>query len=72
MSLHSPAPLAFEFQRYFGNPSCPRCGTFQLCPESSEFVHPRQVRHSWECDSCGEQFQSIVIVAKDAPEVSAA
>jgi hypothetical protein len=71
MSLHSLAPLAFEFRRYLSNPSCPRCGTFLVCPETSEFVHPRQVRHSWACD-CGEQFQTTVVVAERVSEASAA
>lgn len=74
MSLHSPAPLAFEFRRYLSNPSCPRCGSFQLCPESSEFVGAGHVRHSWACDSCGEEFQTTVEMAAepDHPDASAA
>jgi transposase-like protein len=74
MSVHSPAPLAFEFRRYLSNPSCPRCGTFQLCPETSEFVHNGHIRHSWACDSCGQEFQTTVEMAarRDLPEASAA
>jgi len=71
MSLHSPAPLAFEFRRYLSNPSCPRCGVFVVCPETSEFVHGGPIRHSWNCDACGEQFQTEVTLAA-APESAAA
>ena len=69
MSLHSQAPLAFEFRRYLSIPSCPRCGDFVVCPETSEFLHGGQIRHSWACDSCGEQFQTTVTVA-DASDLS--
>ena len=72
MSLHSLAPLAFEFRRYLSTPSCPRCGISVVCPEVSEFVPDGQVRHSWACDSCGEQFQTMVAVTEDAAEAAAA
>jgi transposase-like protein len=74
MSLQSPAPLAFEFRRYLSNPSCPHCGTFQLCPETSEFLRNGHIRHSWACDSCGQEFQTQVEVAPqhEPPGASAA
>ncbi len=60
MSLHSAAPLAFEFRRYFSNPSCPRCGDSLLLAESSEFVSDGRIRHTWACDSCGQEFHTSV------------
>ena len=74
MSLQSPAPLAFEFRRYLSSPSCPRCGTFLVCPETSEFVQHGHVRHSWSCDSCGQEFQTTVEFAgeHEMPDASAA
>ena len=66
MSLHSPAPLAFEFRRYLSSPSCPRCGNFMLAAEASEFLHDGHIRHSWACESCGQEFQTKIEVAQDA------
>jgi transcription elongation factor Elf1 len=72
MSLQSLAPLAFEFRRYLSTPSCPRCGTSVVCPEVSEFVHRGEVRHSWACDSCGEQFQTTVQIIDGTADAAAA
>lgn len=67
MNLHSQAPLAFEFRRYLGIPSCPRCGDFVVCPEASEFLSEGMIRHSWACDSCGTEFKTTVTVAEAIP-----
>jgi primosomal protein N' len=72
MSLNSQAPLAFEFRRYLSNPSCPRCGDFLLCPETSEFLRIGQIRHSWACGSCGHEFQTTVTLAEVPEETSPA
>jgi primosomal protein N' len=69
MSLNSQAPLAFEFRRYLSNPSCPRCGDFVVCPETSEFMRSGYIRHSWACAACGEKFQTTVTLA-EASELS--
>ncbi len=60
MTVHSAAPLAFEFRRYFSGPSCPRCGDSLLAAEASEFLSEGRVRHFWACDSCGQQFHTAV------------
>lgn len=64
MSLTSQAPLAFEFRRYLSNPSCPRCGDFLVCPETSEYMRSGNIRHSWACGSCGHDFQTTVSLAE--------
>jgi ribosomal protein S27AE len=69
MSLHSQAPLAFEFRRYLSNPSCPRCGNHLVAAEASEYLHGGHIRHSWACGSCGQEFQTSVTLA-EAPESS--
>ena len=71
MSINSQAPLAFEFRRYLSNPSCPRCGEFAVCPETSEFLRSGHIRHSWACGACGGEFQTTVTLA-EAPHVSSA
>jgi transcription elongation factor Elf1 len=64
MSLHSQAPLAFEFRRYLSNPSCPRCGNHLVAAEASEFLSDGHIRHSWACESCGHDFQTAVTLAE--------
>jgi len=68
MSLHSQAPLAFEFRRYLSNPSCPRCGNHLVAAEASEFLRDGHIRHSWACESCGHDFQTAVTLA-EGPEL---
>jgi hypothetical protein len=33
---------------------CPHCDDWMVAPVSSEFVEGGEIRHYWECDSCGE------------------
>ena len=63
MTHQSVAPLAFEFRRYLGGPSCPRCGDSLLAAEASQFISEGRVRHFWTCDSCGSQFHTAVAMA---------
>ncbi len=63
MSLQSQAPLAFEFRTYLSAPSCPRCGNHVMAAEASEFLPDGHIRHSWACESCGEEFQTSVEIA---------
>jgi transposase-like protein len=32
---------------------CPHCGDLMVAPELSEFVVGGEIRHHWECESCG-------------------
>jgi hypothetical protein len=44
-----------EFFRAFTAPTrCPHCDDPMVAPVSSEFVEGGEIRHHWECDSCGE------------------
>ena len=41
--------------RSVANPvRCPHCGDWMVAPVVSEFVEGGEIRHHWECDSCGE------------------
>lgn len=41
--------------RSFAAPTqCPQCGDMMVAPVSSEFVEGGEIRHHWECESCGE------------------
>jgi hypothetical protein len=30
-------------------------------PEWSEYLGPHRVRHLWECEACGYQFETLVV-----------
>lgn len=41
--------------RAFAAPiACPHCGNCMVAPASSEFVEGGEIRHHWDCESCGE------------------
>ncbi len=42
---------------------CPHCGDWMVAPIVSEFVDDGEIRHHWECDSCGEQAIGVVRLA---------
>ena len=41
--------------RAFSAPArCPHCDDWMVAPVSSEFVEGGEIRHTWECEACGE------------------
>jgi len=54
-------PANLSAIRAFTTPArCPHCGDWMVAPVSSEFVEGGEIRHHWECESCGE-FSSTCI-----------
>jgi hypothetical protein len=39
--------------------ACIRCNARLIAPNWSEFVSEFHVRHSWSCESCGHQFETL-------------
>ena len=47
--------------RSFASPiRCPHCGDLMVAPEMSEFVVGGEIRHHWECDSCGRPSSTAI------------
>ena len=47
--------------RAFSAPArCPHCDDWLVAPVSSEFVEGGEIRHTWECDVCGEVSATII------------
>jgi len=40
--------------------SCAQCQDTIFMPEWSEYLDDRRVRHLWQCESCGYQFETLV------------
>jgi len=54
MQLHC-YPATLSAIRVFGSPMrCSHCGDPMIAPMVSEFVEGGEIRHYWECDTCGE------------------
>jgi hypothetical protein len=62
-AVKAAAPMRFFHERYFGRPSCPKCGEPMMAPEYPEFsarCGADEIRHFWLCDSCNYRFDTVV------------
>ena len=53
MTLQLAASMCFFHERYFGRPSCPKCGELAMAPEYPEFSGSNsgdEIRNHWLCD----------------------
>jgi uncharacterized protein with PIN domain len=77
-ALSIPANKQVEIMQPYCNPAglaaicvfaaqvrCPHCGDWMVAPVSSEFVEGVEIRHLWECDSCGEAFSISIPLTRD-------
>ena len=60
MTPHVAMPMSYVHERYFGRPSCPKCGELMLAPEYSEYRCGDDIRHVWFCDGCDYQFETLI------------
>ena len=60
MTLRVTVPTSFIHERYFGRPSCPKCGELLIAPEYSECLDRNDVRHVWMCDKCDYGFETLI------------
>jgi hypothetical protein len=56
----SPEPCVFTALRH-----CPHCGDRMVAPVISEFMQSGEIRHHWECESCGHGCVTTVPPAAD-------
>jgi hypothetical protein len=63
MTLQVVAPMRFFHRRYFGRPSCPKCGEPTIAPEYPEFsecLSGNEIRNYWVCDGCDNRFDTLI------------
>jgi hypothetical protein len=60
MTLHVAVPMSYVHERYFGRPSCAKCGELMMAPESSEYLSGHDIRHIWVCDGCDYRFETLI------------
>lgn len=54
MQLHEYRAKLSAIRSFAAPTQCQVCGEVMVAPVSSEFVEGGEIRHHWECDSCGE------------------
>jgi hypothetical protein len=60
MTLHVSVPMSYVHERYFGRPSCAKCGELMMAPESSGYLSGYDIRHIWVCDGCDYRFETLI------------
>ena len=60
MTLNVAVPMSYVHERYFGRPSCAKCGELVMAPEFSEYLSGYDIRHSWVCDGCDYRFETLI------------
>lgn len=64
----TPAIETAKLARAFAAPACcPHCGDWMIAPASTEFVGGGEIRHYWDCDSCGETSCTRVEIDEGEP-----
>jgi ribosomal protein L37AE/L43A len=43
---------------------CPQCSAWLLAPDWSEYLDTRCARHTWSCEACDYQFETVVYFAE--------
>ena len=54
MTLHLDTARLSNIRAFSTPARCPHCGDWMVAPLHSEFVEGGEIRHHWECETCGE------------------
>jgi len=60
MTLQVAVPMSYVHERYFGRPSCAKCGELLMAPESSQYLNDSDIRHRWVCDGCNYRCETLI------------
>jgi len=53
-------PRSHIYEWYVGQCSCPKCGELLGAPAYSEFLKRNNVRHTWACNKCDYEFETLI------------
>ncbi|HEY7232056.1 MAG TPA: hypothetical protein VH558_16985 [Pseudolabrys sp.] len=66
MQLHGYRAKLSAIRAFAAPVRCPHCGYVMVAPVSSEFVEGGEIRHHWDCESCGELSSTVIPLAPQA------
>lgn len=61
--LHCDATKLSAMRTFAAPVRCPHCGDWMVAPLVSEFVVGGEIRHHWECETCGEPSHTTIPLA---------
>ena len=62
MYLQSHSAKLARIRAFTAPARCPHCGDWMVAPLVSEFVEGGEIRHHWECETCGESSTTAIPV----------
>jgi transcription elongation factor Elf1 len=60
MASRISAPKSRIYEIYSPRCPCPKCGEVLSAPTHSEFLQQKNVRHTWMCDKCDYEFETLI------------
>ena len=60
MTRRITAPKSRVYEMYFALCPCPKCGELLSTPAYSEFLKRNNVRHTWACNNCDYEFETLI------------
>jgi len=60
MQLHTDTARLSNIRAFANSMRCPHCGDSMVAPVHSEFVEGDEIRHYWECETCGEHYSTSI------------
>ncbi|MGA7974975.1 MAG: hypothetical protein WCA36_19445 [Pseudolabrys sp.] len=63
--LHCHTPKLDAMRAFASLAHCPHCGDLMVAPVASEFVAGDEIRHHWECDTCGAHSSTSVPLGRE-------
>ncbi len=61
MQLDTPTAKLASIRSFAALLRCPYCSDWMVAPTSSEFVEGGEIRHHWDCDSCGYSSSTAIV-----------
>jgi DNA-directed RNA polymerase subunit RPC12/RpoP len=62
MQLHTDTAELAQLRSFASPVRCPHCGDWMVAPVVSEFIEGGEIRHTYECDTCGEASSTLIPV----------
>jgi DNA-directed RNA polymerase subunit RPC12/RpoP len=60
MQFHADTAKLSAIRSFAPPVRCPYCGDWMVAPVLTEYVEGDEIRHHWECDTCGESSTTAI------------
>ncbi len=68
MQLHIDTAKLAGIRSFAAPARCPYCNDWMVAPVSSEFVEGGEIRHHWQCETCGQSSSTVIDLVDWCPD----